>query len=50
MNVTHIRITFTACAGEKRLVKYLPQKMKSDLAIHVHLNTILNVSLFKVRI
>ena len=35
-------------ADEAKVLESLPTKMKADLAIHVHLDTLSKVSLFKV--
>ena len=36
------------CADENLLLEALPKKMKADLAIHVHFNTLSKVHLFQV--
>ena len=36
------------CSDENKVLNSLPDKMKADLAIHVHLDTLSKVSLFKV--
>ena len=36
-------------ADEQLALKALPKKMKADLAIHVHLDTLSKVTLFQVR-
>jgi len=37
-------------ADENSLLEALPKKMKTDLAIHVHFNTLNKVKLFQVRL
>ena len=43
-----IEFVFTCFSDEKEIMKNVPIKMQTDIAIHVHMDTLSKVSLFQV--
>ena len=46
--ITRTLVIITFLSDENSLIESLPRKMKTDLAIHVHFNTLSKVQLFQV--
>lgn len=46
----YVQMTIMLFADENSLLEALPKKMKTDLAIHVHFNTLTKVKLFQVSV